>query len=586
MALCLLLLAQCQKIDHPDQILVTNTQKYKLDLGSKVTAEIGGLVLNESGMPVSNATVTVGNQTVNTNASGYFIVSGAEVYQKHTFIKVHASGYFHGSRAIIPQEGVNDIEITLLSNAKVASFSATDGGTATVGSSSVQLPAGFTDMHGNPYNGTVNVAMKYLDPEASNINSIMPGDLVAATSNGDQRLQTFGMLAVELTDSKGAQVKMKNGSEAIIRMPVPGSLAASASPKIPLWYFDEKAGYWVEEGEASLVNGEYVGKVKHFTFWNVDKPFAASVVKGRVVNSEGTPIAGAYVTAKSKNYGSATSLTTSQGNFSGRIPSNEVVELSISFRHLIGNSAKIMTIGPFESDAEIPEIVVEDIPDFIKISGTIVDCDNQLFFGGKVIVDGASTVEVVAGTYTFFYPKGKSFSIWPYDGVTREYGNKAQFPGYSENTTLPNQKLCVTGGGSNYGAVKWTMSYTLDGQSVNRSNQSGYYATRTPNESEINVACGVLLNYVPEFELVVANYDGARLVNLNEASSSAMWIGNSKSAHPTISENVTLVVDRYVNNSDMVYMDFEFYGTVKVWNEDLNKYESKSISNGRWRYIK
>ena len=69
-----------------------------------------------------------------------------------------------------------------------------------------------------------------------------------------------------------------------IVMPVPSEILNSAPATIPLWHFDEDLGSWVEEGQATLVNGEYVGQVSHFSFWNYDVPSNFIHLSGSIFN--------------------------------------------------------------------------------------------------------------------------------------------------------------------------------------------------------------------------------------------------------------------------------------------------------------
>ena len=60
---------------------------------------------------------------------------------------------------------------------------------------------------------------------------------------------------------------------------------------MPLWYFDEQKGMWVEEGVATKQGNQYVGTVNHFTDWNCDIPSEwNTVITGRILcNGAGVP---------------------------------------------------------------------------------------------------------------------------------------------------------------------------------------------------------------------------------------------------------------------------------------------------------
>ena len=85
-------------------------------------------------------------------------------------------------------------------------FSGSAGGTINItGGGKLVIPtAAVTDAGGAAYNGTVNVAMTWIDPTAPNLSSIVMGDLRGVTTTGVERgLTTYGMLGVELTGAGG-----------------------------------------------------------------------------------------------------------------------------------------------------------------------------------------------------------------------------------------------------------------------------------------------------------------------------------------------------------------------------------------------
>jgi hypothetical protein len=71
------------------------------------------------------------------------------------------------------------------------------------------------------------------------------------------------------------------GKTATLTIDVPESQTATAPATIPLWFFDEEAGVWQEEGEATRQGDKYIGTVKHFTDWNADHPTGWAIVRGK-----------------------------------------------------------------------------------------------------------------------------------------------------------------------------------------------------------------------------------------------------------------------------------------------------------------
>ena len=104
-------------------------------------------------------------------------------------------------------------------------------------------------------------------------------------------LLSFGMANIVLEDGSGNPLQMAAGSMAQLTMPIPPSFLGDAPDEIPLWYFDETAGYWREEGSAQRQGTDYVGEVAHFTPWNCDILIPCSVRYQIHITCSGEPYA-------------------------------------------------------------------------------------------------------------------------------------------------------------------------------------------------------------------------------------------------------------------------------------------------------
>lgn len=149
-------------------------------------------------------------------------------------------------------------------------FNSKDGATIIVDGASVTIPeSSLMKSDGSDYDGLVNISVVYLSP-SKNIQPLMPGaDLMAITANGDTTpLISYGMINVEMTSENGENLQLKNGREATLKYPTPKGFALYDT--IPLWYFNEDNGLWIEDGYSVKQGDEYIGYVKHFTWWNCD----------------------------------------------------------------------------------------------------------------------------------------------------------------------------------------------------------------------------------------------------------------------------------------------------------------------------
>lgn len=389
---------QCAK-EKPHQWADTPTidQPTQLVKGNSFITDIAGIVIDEAGLPVSGAHVKVGSKTYQTNQFGLFMAAGAPVHENIAFVLVEKTGYFHGSRSFIPQASGNKVTIRMLRQDNSISFNAAEGGTISAGKAEIKLGAGFVDESGAAYTGNVTLTAKYLDPESSVIHEIMPGDLRGMDAEGESALETFGMIAAELTGSSGQKLQPSATNPATISVGLSATLLARAPATIPLWHFNETDGIWVHEGEANLVNGSYVGQVKHFSFWNCDVPFDVAYIKGSVVTEAGNPISNVNITLIRESGDKRTAYVNAQGKVSGAVQANEVFTAEVT--DLSGMVLTRSAVGPFASNAIVEEIVVSGFE--TKITGILRNCDGSVPEGSYIFINKTSLAEVKNGVISF-----------------------------------------------------------------------------------------------------------------------------------------------------------------------------------------
>ena len=219
------------------------------DLKTKISSSVSGFVTDENNAAVMGATVQFGSSATVTDKFGYFEAKNVQVVKNAAFVTVSKPGYFKGIKTYIAKEGKSAFfRIKLIPKTIVGNINGTSGGSVTLTNGlSIALPAGAVVNAATnvAYTGTVNVAAFWINPEAADLNKIMPGDLRGIDKDGSLKLlQTFGMAAVELTGASGELLQIATGKKATITLPIPASLTASAPASIPLWYFDETNGLW------------------------------------------------------------------------------------------------------------------------------------------------------------------------------------------------------------------------------------------------------------------------------------------------------------------------------------------------------
>jgi hypothetical protein len=504
----LVVLAGCRR----NEVSNTNPEA-PVDDAITVNASITGMVVNENNVPVAGVQVQSGSNSATTNANGIFQFRNITMSKNNAVVKVVRNGYFTAFRTFPATPGRNhQVRIKLIPKTNAGNFNGNSGGTINIaGGGKMVMPANaVTDAAGNAYNGVVNVAMTWINPNAPDLGSTIPGDLRGVTTNGQERvLETYGMLGVELTGSGGQALKIASGKKAELSFPLPAG-AANAPATIPLWHFDEAKARWVEEGSATKVGNFYVGQVSHFSFWNCDQPFSGVTLCITVQNASGQPIPNTYVrltrVTPGTSWPTAGGVTDSSGSVCGLVPKNEALILDIL--NLCGTVIYTQNIGPFSVNTSLPPITINtNNTGWLNVSGQVLNCTNSPVTNGYVLVtyNGGyyTQVPVNNGNFTanIFNCTGNTISLalLPVDNTTGQQGNPFNASGNTGNLTVGPLIACGT-------TIQEFYNLTVDGVPYNftaadslRSNIFGGTASVSAQRFNGGVSQGssVTFSYVP-----------------------------------------------------------------------------------------
>ena len=374
-----------------------------------VTASLQGRVLDENGLPVQGAAVASGAATATTDVNGVFTFSNISLSSRFGYVTVKKQGYFMGSRSILTKAGSsNYVSIQLIPRVSKGSFAAATGGTITVKTGDTVTFTGssvVTAATNGAYTGDVHVYAAYLDPTDANLSKYMPGDLRGIGLDGKETgLQSFGMMAVELEGDAGEKLQIAAGQKATLSWAIPASLQATAPATIPLWYFNDSTGRWIEQGTATRQGNTYIGQVGHFSYWNCDAPTGTVSFNVHLKDQHGNPLAYAYIQFQAGDFGTRGGYTDSSGYAQGMIPKGQSLLLQVVSD--CGNMLAGVNVGPALTAQDLGTIVVTVTHAELTLTGTVVDCyDNPVSNGfvnayldglnyRAMLVDGAFTLPV------------------------------------------------------------------------------------------------------------------------------------------------------------------------------------------------
>ncbi len=386
------MISSCKKNEvttNPDPIVPFDNSK-------SITTIVAGKVTAQDGTALNNVEITVGTTTTITDADGNFMIPKATLSEKNGFIKATKAGYFAGSRTITAKEKVvNNVVIQLIKKTTSGDFTNASGGTITIATGgSIVFPANaVVTKSGAAYSGTVKVSAYFLDPSSENCFKEMPGDLRGInTSNNEQVLTSYGMMAVELNGSNGEALQLATGKNATLTFPIVAATQSAAPATIPLWFFDETKGMWVEQGTATKTGNTYVGTVSHFTWWNCDWGGGPLSLTATFVDQNGNALSNYhvyYVTSNGWGGGGGHGWTASDGSLTGNIPANTPIIIKV-----IGSCGTTLTtiytasVGPFTQSTNLGTITVT-LPtnqNSVSIKGTVVDCSGNAVANGYALI--------------------------------------------------------------------------------------------------------------------------------------------------------------------------------------------------------
>lgn len=358
--------------------------------GELVHSTVKGHVVQPNGEGIEGAVVNYNGNTISTDIEGNFSIEG-QLDAGGTFLTVEKPGYFDGSRKFnATAANVEFVDIQLVPRQLTKQITASIGGIIALDQATVDLPAGnYRTANNTSYTGEVMVYAHYMDPTLLATFDQMPGDLTGFTTEGDIRgLVTYGMINLEMEDTNGNPLQLPEGENATLTLPVPNDLQGTAPSGIPLWYFDNDKGIWIEEGKAELVNGKYIGTVSHFTIWNCDDPFEFVTIEG-VLNLNGIGVTNFNLQFTAPSLGlSGYTNTNNRGHFSIKVPKDE--SLTLTARGDCGSVTQDFPIGSFNMDQDIGTLnTTVTVSDF-TITGTAFVCDKIVTLGlVEVTIDGS-----------------------------------------------------------------------------------------------------------------------------------------------------------------------------------------------------
>ena len=376
-------------------------------------ARIAGIVVaSDTGQPLAGVQVQFTGTTGTTAADGSFSQDAVGSVDRQV-VRFVRDGYADAFVTTTVTSGATaSVTGRMAPIAASATFDNSTGTTLTDTNSAASViiaPSGVVDAaSGAAPQGAITIRIATINPATNPAN--MPGDYTSSTGRA---IESFGALSVQLRDAAGKPLNLAAGKSATIRIPL---VSRSGLPEqtIPLFYFNETTGLWVEEGTATLAgvapNQYYEGSVTHFSTWNADKVVETIFVNGCLSGAVNQSVDGITVRSVGIDYsGLATARTDAQGKFRVAIRRNgQAGIIAASPRN-----STFAIAGPSATDITLPACLALSelaVPAFVRMPAAVTaPAGTPVFFSAAMTQDNTLTYQwfrngqIIAGATQSIY---------------------------------------------------------------------------------------------------------------------------------------------------------------------------------------
>jgi hypothetical protein len=481
-----LLFNACQQSTSPDGSTNCNNPAIAGSTGS-----IAGKVITTGNAGISGVEVRCGNSVSYTNFRGEFFLSNVPAGSR-ILVNFTNDSYAPTQKVTEVRSGRTEyLEAAMLAYGVKQNLNTATGGTVSFSGASVNFPANaIVDSKGTPFTGSIQVRATYFNPTNAQFAGCFPGEFSGTrTDNSETAIESFGFINVQLLNGT-EKMQLAANRQSAVAFPIPATLLGRAPQTIPLWYYDEVKGRWIEEGSATKSGNNYVGSVKHFSSWNCDMPTQTSYLEGHVVDKNGTPISFAKVHSSGVDYtGASNTHTNDSGYFKIAVKSSATAKIQASY-FIVSSTPQDIATPATGLILDIGVIVVPvDTMDMCIIVGRLIDNGDRALENMSVqIKDQADKVLDYMytgkdGKFKFFGELGKTYTIqidWYLDSAKSSKRIDVVCPATSGTLDIGDIKLDI-GGSTLIGRIVDSLGLPLPNVNLigNGSTPNGQRESRT-----------------------------------------------------------------------------------------------------------
>ena len=363
--------------------LIWSCSKDKIDFISAPDRQVqAGVVIqvqDETGVPVSQAQVRLGGQTYLTDLRGLVDIDVTTLHSANNTLRVNRAGYFESYSDFNIQTGeMVAVQTILYKIDKPFRVEAGKGGM-------VDMPGGlritfsekaFTrEESDESYAGEVSVALRYIDPGASDFARKIPVRLAGLAPDGSPRiLNSIGFLQLELSDPTGRKLGLKPGS-AMVSIP---ANAMHTSLNTAIWHYDPQTGFWTEQDAVKSYEGRLSAALRRDGYLSLAVSEPAIRISGKLTDLQGRPFNYMDVVIRSEHGAFDHFKTDSEGGFGGYVAKD--AELTLSLQALCGEVYYTVPLGTLGRNTELGNLNLDMSHagrSLVAVSAILQNCNGQ-----------------------------------------------------------------------------------------------------------------------------------------------------------------------------------------------------------------
>ncbi len=373
-------LVSCRK---NKDIIVTTDNEYPTE--KYINTSVKGVVVGNRNLPIENATVETGGNTLKTDLNGYFYFKDIKVNKEGATIKVSKENYSTVTKTYYPQlnsttflkielnpgHGATSID----SNEKNKNFSSPIA--------FIKIPNNKFTKNGESYSGDLLIKPFWTAYYKDDFHQRYIGHPVGYNKYFKLKgLKSFGIIGFNIKDKYDDKIELGKGNNAELKLifeegvEIPDNLP----DKIPVWHFDYNKDKWLEKGEAvfDYDNRYYTVDVSESGYWNFAEPFDINPVEFTLKSENGEllPFIKTEINSFENNF-KLNIHSNSNGGIFCFLPKESESDIDIYLKN-----KKIET----KVTTDISNISVPVKSKTVRITGNFYDCDDNIIQNGYVTI--------------------------------------------------------------------------------------------------------------------------------------------------------------------------------------------------------